>query len=93
MNRHKGTNFDDFLKEEGIFDEAEAVAIKRILAYQIQQELKKEHMTKMTLAKKLKTSRAALDRLLNPTNTSVTLHTMVKTAHVLGKKLTFSLAG
>ena len=72
MNKNIGSNFDDFLKEEKILDGVEAVAIKRVLAYQMQQELKKKHITKSTLARKMKTSRASLDRLLDPVNTSIT---------------------
>jgi antitoxin HicB len=92
MNKNIGSSFDDFLKEEKIFDEVEAVAIKRVLAYQMQQELKKKHITKSTLARKMKTSRASLDRLLDPVNTSITLKTLVKVAHVLERKISFSFA-
>jgi len=92
MNKNIGSNFDSFLKEEHIFDEAEAVAIKRVLAYQLQKELQKRNISKMELAKKMKTSRSALDRLLDPTNTSVTLKTLVKIAHILGRKVSFSFA-
>ncbi len=92
MNKNIGSNFDDFLKEEKILDGVEAVAIKRVLAYQMQQELKKKHITKSTLARKMKTSRDSLDRLLDPVNTSITLKTLVKIAHVLGRKISFSFA-
>lgn len=92
MNKNIGSTFDSFLKEERLFDEAEAIAIKRVLAYQLQKELQKRNISKMELAKRMKTSRSALDRLLDPTNTSVTLKTLVKIAHILGKKVSFSFA-
>ena len=92
MNKNIGSTFDSFLKEERLFDESEAIAIKRVLAYQLQKELQKRNISKMELAKKMKTSRSALDRLLDPTNTSVTLKTLVKIAHILGKKVSFSFA-
>jgi antitoxin HicB len=93
MNKNIGSKFDDFLKEENLFDNAEAVAIKRIFAYQVQEELKKKGITKQTMAERMHTSRSSLDRLLDPTNTSVTLKTLIKIAHVLGRKLAFSLDG
>ena len=92
MNKNIGSNFDDFLKEENIFDEAEAIAIKRLLAHQVQEELKKKHLTKLKMAKQMHTSRSSLDRLLDPTNTSITLKTLVKIAHALGGKIELSLA-
>ena len=85
--KHIGSNFDDFLREEGLLAQVEAVAIKRVLAYQIAQAMKEKGLTKVTLAKMMGTSRAQLDRLLDPENPSVTLQTLGKAAHVLGKKL------
>ena len=58
MNKNIGSKFDDFLKEEGLLDDAEAVAIKRVLAYQVQKELEKKHMSKLSLAKQMRTSRS-----------------------------------
>ena len=88
MNKkHIGSRFDDFLREEGMLAEVEAVAIKRVLAYQIAQAMKEKGLTKVTLAKMMGTSRAQLDRLLDPENPSVTLQTLGRAAHVLGKKL------
>lgn len=92
MSKHIGSSFDLFLKEEKLFDEAEAVAIKRVFAYQLQAELKKRQLSKLTLAKQMRTSRSSLERLLDPSNTAVTLKTLVKLAHVLGKKVTLTLA-
>jgi antitoxin HicB len=91
-NKHRGSDFDSFLEEEGLLAEAEAVAAKRVLAYQFELAMKKKHLTKVSLAKKMGTSRSALDRLLDPTNASVTLQTLERAAMVLGKKLKISLA-
>lgn len=93
MNKHIGSKFDDFLKAENLFDNAEAVAIKKIFAYQVQKELKTKGITKKAMAERMHTSRSALDRLLDPTNTSITLKTLIKIAHVLERKLEFSLDG
>ena len=86
-NSHLGPTFESFLKEEGIYEEVTAGAMKRVLAWQIAQAMKKRHMTKSVMAKRMKTSRAALDRLLDAENTSVTLLTMNKAASALGKRL------
>jgi antitoxin HicB len=90
-NKHKGGDFDSFLKEEGISAEAEAIAAKRVLAYQFELAMKKRRLSKVSMAKRMDTSRSALDRLLDPENASVTLQTMEKAAVVLGKKLRISL--
>jgi DNA-binding Xre family transcriptional regulator len=86
-NQFIGSSFDDFLEEEMIGAEVEAGAIKKVIAYQLQETLEKEHWTKTELAQRLATSRAAVDRLLDPYNESVTLLTLQKAASVLGKKL------
>jgi antitoxin HicB len=90
-NPHAGSTFESFLKEEGIYEEVTAGAMKRVLAWQIAQAMKKQHVTKSTMAKRMKTSRAALDRLLDAQNTSVTLQTMGRAAAVLGKELSITL--
>lgn len=82
-----GSHFDDFLEEEGVLQEVEAVAAKRVLAFQIDQEMKQRGLSKTAMAQRMETSRAALDRLLNPENDAVTLKTMWKAASVLGKRL------
>lgn len=89
--KHIGSNFDDFLKEEGILSEVQATAAKRVIAYQITLEMKKRNLTKSGLAIKMKTSRASLDRLLDPSNRSVTLGTLERAANALGKKLSVQL--
>jgi antitoxin HicB len=86
-----GSNFDDFLQEEGLLDEANAVAIKRVIAWQIDLEMKAQKLTKSAMAKKMRTSRAALNRLLDETDTSLTLTTLSRAATVLGKKFRIEL--
>jgi antitoxin HicB len=88
---HRGTDFRDFLKEEGILQEVEAIAWKRDLAVQIQQLRKKNALTKSQMAQRMRTSRAALDRLLDASNPSMTLATLEKAARVLGRKIKVEL--
>ena len=90
-NPHIGSTFDSFLKEEGIYDEVMATVMKRALVRRLTQAMKKQHITKSTMARRMKTSRAALDRLLDAENTSVTLQTMGRAAAVLGKELSITL--
>jgi DNA-binding Xre family transcriptional regulator len=91
-NKHIGSNFDDFLEEEGILAEAEAVAIKRVIAFQVEQMMKEQNLSKTEMSRRMKTSRAALDRLLDPANQAVTLQTLDRAARALGKRLQISLA-
>lgn len=84
-----GSDFDDFLQEEGLLADARAVAIKRVIAYQVKLEMEKKQLTKSALAKMMGTSRSALDRLLDPKNASITLLTLEKVAFALG--ITFSI--
>jgi antitoxin HicB len=84
---HSGSTFDSFLEEEGIREEVEAVAIKRLLAWQLSQEMRQQNKTKQAMARELHTSRAQLDRLLDPHNVSVSLATMTRAAQALGKSL------
>ena len=86
-NKHSGSTFDSFLEEEGIKQEVETVAVKRVLAWQIKEAMAKQHKTKVEMAKALHTSRSQLDRLLDPDKLSVTLATISKAAEVLGKEL------
>jgi predicted XRE-type DNA-binding protein len=90
-NASIGSSFDDFLEEEGIKEEVENGAIKKLIAYQMQEKLKNEHLTKTELAERLETSRAAVNRLLDPENDSITLLTLKKAALILGKKIKFEL--
>ena len=82
-----GSDFDDFLREEGLLDEAEAVASKRVLAYQILKGMEQQALTKAAMARRMGTSRSSLDRLLDPGIPSVTLLTIEKAARVLGKRV------
>ena len=90
-NQHIGSSFDDFLKEEALLEEATAVAVKRLIAWQIEQEMAVQNLTKTMMAKKMHTSRAALNRLLDETDTSLTLTTLAGAAAALGKKLKVEL--
>jgi DNA-binding Xre family transcriptional regulator len=93
MNKKNvGSKFDDFLREENLYEEVKAAAIKRVIAYQIAQEMKRRNLTKTEMASRMKTSRAALERLLDPTNASVTLSTLERAASALGKTLKVELA-
>jgi antitoxin HicB len=74
--KHIGSDFDDFLREEDILDDAEAVATKRVIAFQIAREMEKADISQSELARRIKTSRSAVERLLDPTNPSVTLQTL-----------------
>jgi antitoxin HicB len=87
-----GGSFDEFLREEGVLEEVERVAVKRVLAYQIAELMKQKSISKSEMAQLMKTSRSALERLLDPENNSVTLVTMERAAHVLGKELRLVLA-
>jgi hypothetical protein len=87
-----GSNFDDFLAEEGLLHEAEMVAAKRIIAHQISELMESERISKTAMAARMQTSRPVLDRLLDPENTGVTLKTIGKAARVLGKKIQIRLA-
>jgi antitoxin HicB len=93
MNKkHIGSDFDDFLAEEAMLEETTAVAIKRVIAWQIAQEMQTQHLTKTALAKKMHTSRTALNRLLDENDASLTLTTLVSAAAALGKKIDVRLA-
>ena len=89
---HSGSTFDSFLEEEGIREEVEAIAIKRVLAWQLQQAMRKQQKTKQAMARQLRTSRSQLDRLLDPQNVSVTLDTITRAARALGKRVIIRVA-
>lgn len=91
MTNHIGSSFDDFLQEEGIFEEVNAVAVKRVLAWQIAQAMKAQNLTKTALAEKMHTSRASLNRLLDEEDTSLTLTTLTSAANALGKQIKIEL--
>jgi ATP-dependent Clp protease ATP-binding subunit ClpA len=86
-----GSSFDDFLKDDGLYEEVTARAIKRVIARQIGAEMERQHLTKAEFARRLQTSRAQLDRLLDPENESVTLGTLTRAARAVGRKLRMEL--
>lgn len=90
-NPHIGSSLDDLLDEDGVLAEANAIAVKRALAWQVRQTMTAEMLSKSEMARRMRTSRAALERLLDPENPSVTLLTMDKAAAVLGKRLRLEL--
>jgi DNA-binding Xre family transcriptional regulator len=90
-NLHEGPTLESFLKQEGIFDECVAQAEKELLAEQFQHEIAEKGISKTEMAAQMKTSRAVLNRLLDPHNPSVSLQTMQKAARVVGKRLEIRL--
>jgi antitoxin HicB len=90
-NKHIGSSLDDFLEEEGILEEMRAVALKEAVAWQVQQTMQKEKISKVEMARRMRTSRAALDRFLAPGNASVTLQTLTRAARAIGRDLRIEL--
>ncbi len=92
MGKHKhiGSKFDDFLEEEGILEECKEEAAKRVLVWQLEQEIQKQHLTKNEFAKRMHTSRAAVNRILDPQKSS-TLRSLNAAARAVGKRLKVSL--
>ena len=90
-NPHRGSSVEGFLREEGLYEEASARAIKEVLAWQIEQEMERQGIPKAELARRMGTSRSALDRLLDPENESVTLGTLLRAAAALGSELSVQL--
>ena len=86
-NPHTGSRFDDFLKDEGIFAEVQAKALKRALAEQLEESMHTAKLTKLDMARRMATSRSQLDRVLDPSNVSVQLDTLIKAARALGKEI------
>jgi antitoxin HicB len=89
---HIGSDFDDFLQADNLLEISEATAAKRVIAFQIAQEMERRNLSKSEMASRMKTSRPALDRLLDPANPSVTLSTLERAAFAIGKKLKIELA-
>jgi antitoxin HicB len=90
-NRHVGSSLDDFLREAGILEEARAIAIKEAVAFQVQKAMESGNISKVEMARRMKTSRAALDRFLAPGNASVTLQTLSRAARAIGRDLRIEL--
>jgi len=88
---HSGSTFDSFLEEEGILAESEAVALKRVISWQIEQAMNEKKITKSAMAKRLSTSRMQIDRLLDPTHVGVSIQTIARAAKVVGKRVRFEV--
>ena len=90
-NHHLGESFDSFLKNEGIYERVQTTAIKRVLAMQLEEAMKEQNLTKVEMARRMKTSRVQLDRLLDPENDSVTLATLRRAAAIVGREVRLEL--
>ena len=90
-NKYLGSSFEDFLKDEGIHEEATTHAIKRVLAWQISEAMKAKRISKSEMAKRMQTSRSQLERFLDPENSKVLLETVQRAAAAIGKRVTISL--
>ena len=86
-----GSDFDEFLVEEGLLEEATAVAVKRFIAFQLAEKMSETNLSKAEMARRMETSRSALDRLLDPDNSSVTLQTLQSAVQALGGRLKIEL--
>ncbi len=86
-NRHFGSSFEDFLKEQGIHEEATSHALKRVIAWQLAEAMKEKKISKSEMARRMNTSRTQVERFLDPENDSVQLDTIQKAATILGKRL------
>lgn len=86
-----GSTFEDFLKEEGCYQETTAVAVKRVLAWQLHKAMEERNLSKNQMAKEMKTSRSQLDRILDPDNDHIQLDTIIKAARVVGRELRIEL--
>ncbi|MGJ5674112.1 MAG: helix-turn-helix domain-containing protein [Nostochopsis sp.] len=90
-NLYVGSSLDELLEEEGIVEEINLIAIKRVIAWQVKQAMEQRNLSKTEMAKQMNTSRSSLDRLLDPNNASVTLDTIDRAARVIGKRVHFEL--
>lgn len=88
---NEGSSLEDFLIEDGIYEEATSIAIKRVIAWQLQEEMKRRNLTKTEMAKLMETSRAQLDRVLSPDAGNVTIETLQRAAKVVGRTLKLEL--
>ena len=86
-----GSSFDDLLKEDGIYEETHDIAVKRVVAWQIAQAMKEQHISKTKMAARMNTSRTQIERLLDPKNNSVQLDTLQRAAHIVGRRLVIKL--
>ena len=88
---HIGSSLEDFLQEEGQLKQARQIAAKRVLAWQLQQAMESQHLSKVEMAKRMQTSRSQLDRLLDPDNDKVQLDTLNRAAAIVGKRIKIEL--
>ena len=91
MSPHAGSSFDEFLKEDGIFEEVQARALKRALAEQLDDAMQSVKLSKVAMAQRMATSRSQLDRVLDPSNLSIQLDTLIKAASAVGKTVEIRL--
>lgn len=91
MNKYIGSSLDSFLEKETIFPQVSAKALKRVITWQIKNFLESNRLTKSSFAERMKTSRSQLDRLLDPENTTISLKTLVNTAHAMGKHVELNI--
>jgi hypothetical protein len=91
-NRHAGSSIDDFLKEEGVLEDFQARAVKEVIAWQLEQAMKKRNLSKRRLATLMRTSRTQIDRVLDPNDGNVTIRTLQRAAAILGRKVHVELA-
>ena len=90
-NPHIGGRFEDWLKDEGMYEEATSAAIKKVVAWQIQQAMQEQNLTRTEMARRMETSRVQLNRLLDPKNDGVTLATLSRAAAIVGRRLRLEL--
>ncbi|MGB4057858.1 MAG: helix-turn-helix transcriptional regulator [Alphaproteobacteria bacterium] len=90
-NPHIGGRFEDWLKDEGMYEEATSAAIKKVVAWQIQQAMQEQNLTRTEMARRMDTSRVQLNRLLDPKNDGVTLATLSRAAAIVGRRLRLEL--
>lgn len=90
-NPRTGSNFDDFLKEEGLFDEVTAKALKRAISEQLREGMAANHITKVAMAARMETSRTQVDRLLDPDNLKIQFDSLIKAATAIGKHVEIRL--
>ena len=91
LTKNMKSDFDEFLQDEEIYEEVNDIAIKRVIAYQLEQEMKIQKVTQTKMAQMMNTSRAVVSRLLNPDNSSLTLNTLESATLALGKRLSISI--
>ena len=90
-NKHMGTRLEDWLAEEGILEEATVAAVKSVIAWQLGEEMRKKKITKKRMAEMMQTSRAQLDRVLDPASGNTTLETLLRAAKIVGRELRVEL--